>query len=132
MEGAVKVLTPSEFSRRVHRGQLTIWTEVRIIVVPIAMSPTRSDRSRGRSAAVEVESRFGIAGPYILTVGDLQPRKNQIGLIRAFEELHSQIRTYRTSCHCRSATWFSDHIQSAREIVRSVANRIHFTGFVND
>lgn len=35
----------------------------------------------------EVRDRYGIEGPYILTVGTLEPRKNHVRLIRAFEAL---------------------------------------------
>jgi len=38
-----------------------------------------------REAAVAaVEKRHSLAGPFILSVGDIQPRKNHIGLIKAF------------------------------------------------
>ena len=39
------------------------------------------------AAQASVERKFGIPGPFVLTVGDLQPRKNHLGLLQAFEEV---------------------------------------------
>ena len=70
--------------------------------------------------------------PYLLTVGDLQPRKNQIGLIRAFAEM---IRAYPQLPHhlvlAGKETWFSSRIRSAATD-SDVADRIHLVGFVTD
>ena len=43
-----------------------------------------------------MREKYNIPWPFVLTVGDLQPRKNQIGLIRAFEELLLKILSCRT------------------------------------
>ena len=60
--------------------------EARIDVVPIAVSGAFHPISR-ELAVSKVKARFGMKAPFLLTVGDLQPRKNQIGLIRAFESI---------------------------------------------
>ena len=76
--------------------------------------------------------KFNIQSPFVLTVGDLQPRKNQIGLIRAFEELiaaHPQLPHQLVIVGKK--TWFADRIMDAAKSSR-VADRIVFTGFVND
>jgi len=79
-----------------------------------------------------VERRFAIPAPYILTVGDLQSRKNQAGLIRGFAEM---VRAYpRLKHHLVLAGKESWHAGEVRRAARSsgVADRIHFTGFVSD
>jgi alpha-1,3-rhamnosyl/mannosyltransferase len=65
-------------------------------------------------------------------VGDLQPRKNQVGLIRAFEQL---LRSHPELPHHLVLTgqdsWFASGVR--RVASRSaVSSRIHFTGFVDD
>ena len=86
---------------------------------------------KGRSAGYPIDSRSDHQ-PYVLTVGDLQPRKNQIGLIRAFEEL---IRSNPQLPHqlviVGKKTWFADRVMDTAKQSR-VADRIVFTGFVND
>ena len=79
-----------------------------------------------------VMSSFGYSFPFVLTVGDLQPRKNHLRLIQAFEEL---LRAEPNLPHhlvvVGKNTWFSDTVRQA--VRRSpVADRIHFTGFVPD
>jgi glycosyltransferase involved in cell wall biosynthesis len=127
---AVKVITPSDFSRRAIIQAYGL-DKSKIEVVPIAVSPAFRPLPR-EAAAHYVASHFGIPAPYVLTVGDLQPRKNQIGLIRAFEQL---ILTNPSLPHrlviVGQKTWFSDLIVNAAQRSK-VADRIDFTYFVND
>ena len=79
-----------------------------------------------------VEGRFKVPGPFILCVGDLQPRKNQIGLIHAFEELlcaHPDLP--HQLMLVGKETWFAPHVhQAAKKSL--VKDRIHFTNYVNE
>ena len=75
---------------------------------------------------------LNIAGPFVLSVGDLQPRKNQIGLIKAFARM---VRAYPQLTHrlvlAGKETWFAHRVhEAARE--SGVADRIQFFGFVSD
>ena len=127
---AARVITPSEFSRR---RLLDAYQPdpAKVSVVPIATSPTF--RPIARDAAFQwVAKRFQIRKPFILTVGDLQPRKNQIGLIRAFEELvAANPQLPHRLVIVGKATWFADRVRDAARASRA-ADRIDFTGFVND
>jgi glycosyltransferase involved in cell wall biosynthesis len=127
---AVKVITPSEFSRRAIIRAYGLEPS-KIEVVPIAVSP--AFRPAGKeSAASYVASRFGIQAPFVLTVGDLQPRKNQIGLIRAYENLIAANPALKQELVIvGQKTWFSDRIVDAARSSK-VAGRIRFTDFVND
>jgi glycosyltransferase involved in cell wall biosynthesis len=127
---ASRVLCPSEFSRRSIQAVYGL-DEHRVTVVPNAVSSAFRPVSRDVALNV-VHARLGFRAPFVLTVGDLQPRKNQIGLIRAFGEL---IR----SCPCLphrlvlvgQAGWFGDRVRAAAA-ASPVADRIHFTGWVSD
>ena len=127
---AVRILTPSEFSRQ---GIMRAYglREENVVVVPNAVSKDFRPLAREQAAA-EVQTRYGITAPYILTVGDLQPRKNHTGLIRAFEELlrrHPELPHHLVLVGKES--WGANRVR--RRAVRSaVAGRIHFTGFVSD
>ena len=65
-------------------------------------------------------------------MGDLQPRKNQIGLIRAFARLvkaYPQLK--QNLVLVGKETWFADQVhRAARDC--GVADRIQFFGFVSD
>ena len=127
---AVRVLTPSEFSRAAILRAYNL-DPARVTVVPIAVSPMFRPLPR-ETAAATVRLRFGIEHPYVLTVGDLQPRKNQVGLIRAFEELialtpqlpHRLVIVGKDS-------WFARHVR-ATAASSTVRDRIIFTGWASD
>ena len=101
------------------------------MVVPYAAAPEFRPLPR-EAAQPAVRDRFQLAGPFILTVGDLQPRKNQIGLIRAFARL---VRAYPQIKHKLAMvgkdTWFADRVREAARD-SGVADRIQFFGFVTD
>jgi glycosyltransferase involved in cell wall biosynthesis len=127
---AARILTVTEFSRRSILKAYGDLDEDKVVVVPNAASEFRVVSRE--SAAAAVRELFSIHGPYILSVGDLQRRKNQIGLIRAFAKV---VRAWPQLRHnlvlAGKPTWFGDRIyEAARE--SGVAGRIHFLGFVPD
>ena len=91
---AARILTVSEFSRRRIQAAYSI-DAARIEVIHNAASPHFRPMNP-QEAFNCVSGNFGVQWPYILSVGDLQPRKNQIGLIAAYEEL---IGRYGTTAH---------------------------------
>jgi glycosyltransferase involved in cell wall biosynthesis len=105
--------------------------ESKVTVVSNGVSPVFRPVHRD-AAAHWIESRYNIPGPFVLTVGDLQPRKNQVRLIRAFEEL---LRAYPSLPHhlvmVGKETWHGSEVR--RAAARSaVADRLHFTGWAPD
>jgi glycosyltransferase involved in cell wall biosynthesis len=130
VERAAAVLTPSEFSRTAILKHYHL-DEDKVVAVPNAVSS--EFRLIDRAAAqASLEKRFGIPGPFVLTVGDLQPRKNHMGLLKAFEEVvraHPQL-THRL-VFVGKETWYSKDLhQAVRQ--SGIAERVHFTGFVED
>jgi glycosyltransferase involved in cell wall biosynthesis len=130
VEKAAHIMTPSEFSRQAVAKWYGM-DPARITVVHNAVDETFRPVSREVAAAWLLRHK-GVAWPYVLTVGDLQPRKNHIGLIKAFESVmreHPQL-THRLVITGKD-TWFSSQVRAAAQ-ASSVADRIVFTGFVND
>jgi len=127
---AARILTPSEFSRRAILRHYKL-DERKVVVVPYAVSSSFRPIERA-SAAATIEERFGIRGPFVLTVGDLQPRKNHLGLLHAFEEaLRQHPHLPHRLVFVGKETWYSKELH--RAVLRSnVAERVHFTGFVED
>jgi len=127
---AAIVLTGTEFARQSILRAYNVDPD-KVRTIPIAANPIFRPLPRDR-AQREVRDRLGIDGPFVLTVGDLQPRKNHIGLIHAFEALvqqHPQIR--HKLVFAGKDTWFAPHIREAVKNSR-IADRICFTGFVED
>jgi glycosyltransferase involved in cell wall biosynthesis len=130
VETAARVLTPSYFSRNAILRHYAI-DERKLVVIPNAASSVFRPVER-QVAAAFVKREFQIADPFVLMVGDLQPRKNHLGLVRAFEALlqaHPQIRHHLV--FVGKETWSSKELHRAVQRSR-VADRVHFTGFVDD
>ncbi len=127
---ATCVLTPSKFSKQ---GIIRAYglDDEKVVVVPNAVSSEFRPRSR-ELAAREIEQKYGIKSPFLLTVGDLQPRKNQVGLVKAFTEL---IRFYPDLPHdlvmIGKDGWYGSRVRRAAQ-KSGLAERIHFPGFVSD
>jgi glycosyltransferase involved in cell wall biosynthesis len=128
---AARILTVSEFSRAAILRAYGDLDEDRVVVVSNAASPEFRPRPR-EMAAEAVRGRFGIAAPIVLTVGDLLPRKNQVGLIEAFARL---VRACPQLKHhlvvAGQETWFARQVRQAAAH-SGVGERIHFPGFVSD
>lgn len=131
LERAAKILTVSDFSREAILRTYPRLEDTNVVTVPNAAAPEFRPISR-ESAAAAVRERFSIANPFVLCVGDLQPRKNQIGLIQAFAGL---LRSYPKFKHdlvlAGKETWFSSNVREAAR-KSGVAGRIRFLGFVSD
>jgi glycosyltransferase involved in cell wall biosynthesis len=128
---ASRILTGSEFSKSSILKVYGDLDEDKVVVVPNAAASEFRPIAR-EVAQAAVRDRFRIGAPFVLSVGDLQPRKNQIGLIKAFAKL---VRAYPQLKHnlvlAGKETWFADQVRrAARE--SGVADRIQFFGFVSD
>jgi glycosyltransferase involved in cell wall biosynthesis len=129
VKAASCVLTPSEFSKRriLDAYQLS---DDKVVVLPNGVSSVFHPVAR---EAAQRSMRTSLPNvPFILTVGDLQPRKNHLGLIHAFEDLiraHSQLPHHLLIVG--KETWYAPTVRAAAKKSR-VADRIHFTGFVDD
>jgi glycosyltransferase involved in cell wall biosynthesis len=130
VQHAARILTVSEFSRDAILRSYDIPAE-KIRVVPNAASP--DFRVMGRERAMHaVRERHGFQGPFVFSLGDLQPRKNQIGLIAAFSRVmtvHSQLKHHLVLAG--KETWFTPKVREAA-LSSGFADRIQFTGFVSD
>lgn len=130
IEAAARILTPSEFSRDAILRNYAI-DGTKVVVVPNAASSLFRPVERNVAAAT-VASKFNIRGPFVLMVGDLQPRKNHLGLLRAFEKVmgaHPQLP--HRLVFVGKETWYSKELH--REVLSSgVRDRVDFPGFVDD
>jgi glycosyltransferase involved in cell wall biosynthesis len=130
VKAAARVLTPSEFSKRRILDAYGL-DEEKVVVLPNGVCSSFHPISR-EIAQRWAQTSLGLTVPFVLTVGDLQPRKNHASLIQAFERL---LRAYPQLPHhlviVGKETW---HAQAIRAFARksSVSDRVHFTGFVSD
>jgi len=86
---AAVVITGSEYSKQDIRDAYGT-AESRIAVIPLAADSALAP-VRDRSTIETLERELGIAHRYVLCVGRLNPRKNLIGLLRAFERVRPRL-----------------------------------------
>ncbi len=127
---AARVITPSEFSKdQILKVYGLDPDKVRVTAYAVSSEfrPMLRERASRWAAA-----QYNFAFPFILSVGDLQPRKNHLNLIRAFKEL---IGAFPELPHhlvlVGKETWYSNTIRAAAK-TSGLGDRIHFTGFVED
>lgn len=128
---AAHVLTGSEFSARAIRRHYRDWVR-EITVIPNAAAPLFRPVAREQAAAW-IRSRFGIQAPFVLAVGDLQPRKNQLGLVEAFAGLMrllpgSELRLVLAG---KPAPRYAARVRAAARRL-GVSERMHLLGYVSD
>ena len=134
VQRAARVLTPSEFSRDAilrHYPALACQDESKVVVIPNAAAPSFRPVDRQTALAI-VERKYGIHGKFVLMVGDLQPRKNHLGALRAFEELlRSNPQFPHQLVFVGKETWYSKELHRAVN-ASAISARVHFTSFIPD
>jgi glycosyltransferase involved in cell wall biosynthesis len=130
LKRAARVLTPSEFSRRAILQHYRI-DEEKVVVVPNAVAAQFRPIDR-EVAGAAIQRKFGIRRPFVLTVGDLQPRKNHLGLLQAFDDvLQAEPQLQHDLVFVGKETWYSRELHRAVN-QSALRDRVHFTGFVED
>ncbi len=87
------IIAVSEATRRDVVERLRV-PEERVTVIPEAVDAAFAPPPRDEAAAL-VAARFGIAAPYVLYVGQFDPRKNMDGLVGAFARVADRHRDLR-------------------------------------
>lgn len=121
------LLTSSRYSRDRIIERLGV-PEERVTVVPLGLDSrfTPDDGNAGHG----VLERLGVTGPFVLTVGTLQPRKNLEGAIEAFELLGAAASEF--SLIVVGARGWRDGELLERVRRSPVANRLLLLGRVSD
>lgn len=121
---ADRILTVSEFSKREIMELLGI-PEDRISIVPCAAS----EKCQGSDFAA-ISEKFGIRKPYLLFVSTIEPRKNVVRLLQAFDMLKEQEKLPHQLVLAGGTGWANEDIfRTAREIKNKTD--VIFPGFVS-
>lgn len=125
---AAQIITDSESARRQIIEHYRV-PDQKISAIPIGPGPGALPVSLEAASQELLALGLGLERPYVLTVGNLQPRKNLIRLVEAFGALVESRK------HDIDLVIVGPRRFRAEEITRaagSLAGRIHFTGYVSD
>lgn len=123
VERSSAILTISEFSKQEIHELLGVPEEKIKVVYCAASLPKRMSETE------EVRARYNIQGPYILYVGNVEPRKNLRGLLRAFRRLKQEMGIPHRLVCVGASGWNTQEIyQEAQALCDS--GDVIFTGYV--
>ena len=119
-----RIVTISQFSKREIHELLQVPSE-KIEVVYSAPSVTAETADFQM-----VQQRLGIRRPYLLYVGTIEPRKNLIRLIQAFNRLKKEVGIPHQLVLAGGGGWKTEEIHRAAETT-PFADEIRFTGYLS-
>ncbi len=125
---ASMIIAPSEWTSAEISSRLGIRRE-RIRVIHEAAR--ESMRPLPRAECQMVLDKHGIEGPYLLYVGTIEPRKNLLTLVRAYEELLRATRHEVRLVLCGGRGWLDDEVFKMVHDLH-LTDMVRFTGYVED
>jgi glycosyltransferase involved in cell wall biosynthesis len=125
---ATMVIAPTESVRREVCEHLRVPAE-RVAVVREA--PRACFRPLPREECAAARARLGVEGEFVLYVGTIEPRKNILTLVRAFEELLRSTPLRPQLVIAGKRGWLNDELFAYVESA-ALGDRILMTGYVTD
>ena len=125
---AAHVITDSESVRTEIREHLGVSAD-KITAVPLA--PRRMFRPVPEPEAREVRRRLGVEDEFVLFVGTVEPRKNLLTLVRAFDEMSRATDQRPQLVIAGQKGWLTDKLYEYVE-QSALRDRIMFTGYLSD
>jgi alpha-1,3-rhamnosyl/mannosyltransferase len=125
---AAMVITDSDAVRREVCERLEI-AEEKVVAIPLAPQPGFTPASP--QVVLEVRKRLGIEEEFLLFTGTIEPRKNLVTLIRAFEEVIRATNLRPQLVVAGKLGWKTNELKSQLE--NSLAReRIKLIGYASD
>lgn len=124
VEHSDKIITISEFSKREIQTLLQV-PEEKIEIVYSAPSITTEVTSFQM-----LQKRLNVKQPYLLYMGTIEPRKNLVRLIQAFDWLKRERKIPHQLVLAGGDGWKTEEIHRAAETAQ-FANEIRFTGYLS-
>jgi glycosyltransferase involved in cell wall biosynthesis len=125
---ASKIITDSESVKREICEHLNVRPE-KIAVVPLA--PRRAFRPVAAEQAAQARRRLGVEDQFLLFVGTVEPRKNLLTLVRAFQELTQRTKLRPQLVIAGQKGWLTEELFALIE-QSGLGSRILFTGYISD
>jgi glycosyltransferase involved in cell wall biosynthesis len=122
------IIAPSEWTRREIVEQLRVSTEkIRVIYEAAREGMTPLPPHLCHNAL----DKYRIRRPYLLYVGTIEPRKNLLTLIRAYDELLRTTTRRPQLALCGGRGWLCDEVFKLVEDLK-LQDQVRFTGYVDD
>jgi glycosyltransferase involved in cell wall biosynthesis len=131
LKSAARVIAVSESTRR-DLLELSDVDPAKVVVIPLGVDPTVF-RPSDPGAISAVRARFDLSGPYLLSLGGIEPRKNLANLLRAFSRLSSETLLVIAGGGVEWNPEGANRLaQSLEELTADVRGRVVRTGYVSE
>lgn len=125
---ATKIIAPSEFTKREIVQYLGVSENKIRVIFEAARDKMKPVPVADCQSALE---KYQLRQPYLLYVGTIEPRKNLLTLIRAFDELLRTTEHRPQLALCGGKGWLYEEVFNlVREL--NLTDQIRFTGYVAD
>ncbi len=125
---ATKIIVPSEFTKRETMQYLGI-REDKIRVIFEAARDNLKPLSA--TECQPILEKYQLRQPYLLYVGTIEPRKNLLTLIRAYDELLKTTDQRPQLALCGGKGWLYEEVFKLVEELK-LTDQVQFTGYVAD
>lgn len=125
---ATRIITATECVRREISEHLRVNAD-RVTVTPYA--PRSGFRAVPAAEANQMKQRLGIEDEFILFVGTVEPRKNLLTLVRAFDQILRQTSRRPQLVVVGAEGWLMDDLFAFIK-QSSIGDRLRFTGYLDD
>ncbi len=82
-----------------------------------------------REQALAVRNRYGLAKPYVLQVGTIEPRKNTMRLLDAWASLRWELRDFYDLILIGPMGWADEKVQAR---IKSLPSGVRYLGYVSE
>lgn len=123
------VVADSERTRRDLLGLFTLDPE-RVVTVPLGVSP-RFRRVTEPAALEAVRRRYHLPAAFVLFVATIEPRKNLVRLVEAYDLLRRELRQAPPLVLAGGAGWRNEPLFQ-RIASLELEDAVHFIGFVRE
>lgn len=125
---AQKIIAISDFTRNDIIETLKVPAE-KVVRIYEGFDPERFQIHYSAEQKAQIQNKYHLPEPYILSVGHLEPRKNFIRLIAAYHQLRQEQHIPHQLIIVGRENWlFKSFYEKIREL--KLENLVHFTGFV--
>lgn len=125
---ATKIIVPSEFTKRETMQYLGIREDKIRVIFEAARDNLKPLAAAECQPTLE---KYQLQQPYLLYVGTIEPRKNLLTLIRAYDELLKTTTHRPQLALCGGKGWLFDEVFKLVEELK-LTDQVRFTGYVAD
>src|SRR5712691_1927422 len=125
---ASRIITPTESVKREVSERLKVDPE-KIVVTLYA--PRRGFQRMAWEEAAETKRRLGVEDEFLLFVGTIEPRKNLLTLVRAFDQILRQTSRRPQLVVVGAKGWLTDELFAFIK-ESSISDRLRLTGYLDD